>query len=62
MQSACHCEIMIEMDQAGNQMDAVGFDFGTTNSSVAMLNGDSQVQLVSFSKGAAPMPSCVESP
>ena len=48
---------MIEMDQAGNQMDAVGFDFGTTNSSVAMLNGDSQVQLVSFSKGAAPMPS-----
>ena len=38
-------------------MDAVGFDFGTTNSSVAMLNGDSQVQLASFSRGTAPMPS-----
>jgi hypothetical chaperone protein len=48
---------MIEMDQAGNQMNAVGFDFGTTNSSVAMLNGDSQVQLASFSKGTAPTPS-----
>jgi hypothetical chaperone protein len=48
---------MIEMDQAGNEMDAVGFDFGTTNSSVARVSGDSQIQLVSFSKGAAPMPS-----
>ncbi len=29
-------------------MDAVGFDFGTTNSSVALVNPDSQVQLASF--------------
>src|SRR6202167_3763544 len=29
-------------------LDAVGFDFGTTNSSVALVNGDAQVQLASF--------------
>jgi len=29
-------------------MDAVGFDFGTTNSSVAILDGESKVQLASF--------------
>ena len=29
-------------------LDAVGFDFGTTNSSVALIDGDSQVQLASF--------------
>jgi hypothetical chaperone protein len=28
--------------------DAVGFDFGTTNSSVALVDGDKQVQLASF--------------
>jgi hypothetical chaperone protein len=32
-----------------NHLDAVGFDFGTTNSSVALLNEESGVQLASFS-------------
>jgi hypothetical chaperone protein len=31
------------------QRDAVGFDFGTTNSSVALVDGNRQVQLASFS-------------
>ena len=31
-----------------NQMDAIGFDFGTTNSSVALVNEDTQVRLASF--------------
>ena len=31
-----------------NQLDAVGFDFGTTNSSVALLSEESGVQLASF--------------
>ena len=30
------------------QLDAVGFDFGTTNSSVALVNGESEVRLASF--------------
>jgi hypothetical chaperone protein len=30
------------------QLDAVGFDFGTTNSSVALVNGESGVRLASF--------------
>jgi len=30
------------------QLDAVGFDFGTTNSSVAFLNDESKVQFASF--------------
>jgi hypothetical chaperone protein len=34
-----------------NQMDAFGIDFGTTNSSVALATGDSQVRLVSFAGG-----------
>jgi len=29
-------------------LDAVGFDFGTTNSSVALVEGDAQVRLASF--------------
>jgi hypothetical chaperone protein len=29
-------------------LDAVGFDFGTTNSSVALVDGNAQVQLASF--------------
>lgn len=29
-------------------MDAVGFDFGTTNSSVALVEGDAEVRLASF--------------
>ena len=36
------------MEKNTTQMDAVGFDFGTTNSSVALVNADSQVQLASF--------------
>jgi hypothetical chaperone protein len=32
-----------------NKLEAVGFDFGTTNSSVALLNEGSEVQLASFS-------------
>ena len=31
-----------------DQLDAVGFDFGTTNSSVALLNEDSEVRFASF--------------
>jgi len=34
-------------------MNAVGFDFGTTNSSVALATGDSQVRLASFPSGGA---------
>jgi hypothetical chaperone protein len=45
------------MQTTGKQLDAVGFDFGTTNSSVAFLNADSQVQLASFPSGAAETPS-----
>ena len=29
-------------------LDAIGFDFGTTNSSVALVEGDAQVRLASF--------------
>jgi hypothetical chaperone protein len=36
------------MQTTRNQLDAVGFDFGTTNSSVALLNGESEVQLARF--------------
>jgi hypothetical chaperone protein len=36
------------MQTAGHQADAIGFDFGTTNSSVALVSGDSKVQLASF--------------
>ncbi len=32
----------------GLEADAIGFDFGTTNSSVALVSGDSKVQLASF--------------
>jgi hypothetical chaperone protein len=34
--------------QTKNKLEAVGFDFGTTNSSVALLNEGSEVQLASF--------------
>ncbi|MDR3727240.1 MAG: Hsp70 family protein [Terracidiphilus sp.] len=34
-------------------MNAVGIDFGTTNSSVALATGNSQVQLASFPSGGA---------
>jgi hypothetical chaperone protein len=39
------------MHKNGNQMSAVGIDFGTTNSSVALATGNSQVQLASFPSG-----------
>jgi hypothetical chaperone protein len=41
------------MHKSGNQMNAVGIDFGTTNSSVALATGNSQVQLASFLSGGA---------
>jgi len=42
------CEIMVFMRKTENQIRAVGFDFGTTNSSVALVDADARVQLVSF--------------
>lgn len=36
------------MPQPKNQLDFVGIDFGTTNSSVALLAGDASVQLATF--------------
>ncbi|MGA2889310.1 MAG: Hsp70 family protein [Terracidiphilus sp.] len=36
------------MQTINSQLDAVGFDFGTTNSSVALLNEDSKVHFASF--------------
>ncbi len=53
------CEIMVGMLKTGNQMkvtgiaDAVGIDFGTTNSSVALVTGDAQIELASFLSGGA---------
>jgi hypothetical chaperone protein len=38
-------------------MDAVGFDFGTTNSSVALAAADSEVRFASFPWGGAELPS-----
>jgi hypothetical chaperone protein len=42
------CEIIKPMQTTKNHLNAVGFDFGTTNSSVAILNEDSAVRLASF--------------
>ena len=42
------CEIIERMQTTKAQLDAVGFDFGTTNSSVALVNGESGVRLASF--------------
>ena len=36
------------MQKTGKQLDAVGIDFGTTNSSVALTAADAEVQLVTF--------------
>jgi hypothetical chaperone protein len=52
-----HCEITLEMQTMQNSMDAVGIDFGTTNSSVALAAVDARVQLVSFPSGGAQTPS-----
>ncbi len=51
------CEIIEPMQKAKNQLDAVGFDFGTTNSAVALLNQESEIQLVSFPSFAGPVES-----
>jgi hypothetical chaperone protein len=45
------------MAKAENQTPAVGFDFGTTNSSVALVDGHSRVQLVSVPSGTEQMQS-----
>jgi hypothetical chaperone protein len=42
---------MVDMRKTGNQINAVGFDFGTTNSSVALVDEGARVQLVSFPFG-----------
>jgi hypothetical chaperone protein len=39
---------MAEMQQSRNSSPAVGIDFGTTNSSVALVNDDGTVQMASF--------------
>jgi hypothetical chaperone protein len=44
---------MVGMRKSGKQMDAVGIDFGTTNSAVALATGNAQVQLASFPSGGA---------
>jgi len=43
------------MQTTKDPLDAVGFDFGTTNSSVALLNDKSEVQLASFPSPGNPM-------
>jgi hypothetical chaperone protein len=40
-----------------SRQDAVGFDFGTTNSSVALLNQKSEIELASFPSLAGPIQS-----
>jgi hypothetical chaperone protein len=45
------------MHPGKKQLDAVGIDFGTTNSSVALATEDEQVQLVTFSSGGSEVPS-----
>ena len=42
------CEIIEKMQSTKLPLDAIGFDFGTTNSSVALVEGDAQVRLASF--------------
>jgi len=44
---------MVGMLKSGNKSEAVGIDFGTTNSAVALATGNSQVQLASFPSGGA---------
>jgi hypothetical chaperone protein len=47
------CEIITEMKKTQSPMDAVGIDFGTTNSSVAVATPDAPVEFVSFPFGGA---------
>src|SRR5665213_371828 len=51
------CEIIELMQTNQNRLDAVGFDFGTTNSSVALLNQNSEIELASFPSLAGPIDS-----
>ena len=44
---------MDRMQKTDRQRDAIGFDFGTTNSSVALVDGESTVQLASFNSAGA---------
>ena len=48
---------MKQMDKTKSQLDAVGFDFGTTNSAVALLDQKSGIQLASFPSLAGPLES-----
>jgi hypothetical chaperone protein len=50
-------EMMEPMRTNKSRPDAVGFDFGTTNSSVAHLNQNSEIQLASFPSQAGPVES-----
>lgn len=51
------CEIIESMQTTTSKMDAVGLDFGTTNSSVALLNRNSGIELASFPSLAGPVES-----
>jgi hypothetical chaperone protein len=48
---------MVEMQTTGKPIDFVGIDFGTTNSSVAIVNANSGVELASFPFRGADTPS-----
>ena len=48
---------MKQMEKTKSQLDAVGFDFGTTNSAVALLDQKSGIQLASFPSLAGPLES-----
>jgi molecular chaperone DnaK (HSP70) len=41
----------MEMQAMGDHGEAIGLDFGTTNSPVALLDGDSRVRLASSPSG-----------
>lgn len=48
---------MIGMQIQANSIDAIGFDFGTTNSSIALAQADSSVRLASFPSNGTEVPS-----
>ena len=48
------CEIIGEMQKTLGRADAIGIDFGTTNSSVALADGNGGLQLASFAFRGAP--------
>lgn len=52
-QMRASCENKYEMQSKQNSANAIGIDFGTTNSSVALATGGAQVSLVTFPNGAA---------